>query len=455
MKKLSSTARSLILICAFLLVMNFLLGFVLIRNSQRAIREQIESRMLDVSNTAAAMLDGDVLRTLQAEDVNTPEFRAIYNTLFRFEQNIELAYIYCVRALDDGSFVFTIDPDPESPGAFGDHIPYTEALYNASLGTPGVDKEAYVDQWGRFYSAYSPAFDSNGQVAGIVAVDFTADWYDSQLSNQVKAIVSISGISILVASIIIFLVVSRYKKRFDRLFQGMNLISEGIETLVREISLDAEPVEQTEKTTRNTDEIDMLNERIFSLHEELSKQIQWVRSRAYIDGLTGLNNRAAYEEHVARLEDEIRGGTADFAIALFDVNSLKEVNDKYGHKKGDEVIRSAAFALQSTFREGKLYRIGGDEFLVILENSYAELLEKLASLRGDQGVFSISAGSAVYNHETDRDYRTVFNRADTAMYNDKQEYYLTHGDRRRAPLNGYDEPGEDKTGEYSKSAEKT
>jgi len=63
MKRLSQTARSLILICAFLLAMNFLLGFVLIRNSQRAIREQVESRMLDVSNTAA-MLDGDILRTL-------------------------------------------------------------------------------------------------------------------------------------------------------------------------------------------------------------------------------------------------------------------------------------------------------------------------------------------------------------------------------------------------------
>ena len=444
MKRLSPTARSLILICAFLLAMNLLLGFVLIWNSQHAIREQIESHMLDVSNTAAAMLDGDVLRTLQAEDVNTPEFRAIHNTLFRFEQNIELAYIYCVRALDDGSFVFTIDPDPESPGAFGDHIPYTEALYNASLGTPGVDKEPYVDQWGRFYSAYSPVFDSNGNVTDIVAVDFTADWYDRQFSNQLKAIVSISGISILVASIIVFLIVNRYKKRFDRLFQGMNIVSEGIETLVHEISPDSEPVEQTEKTTGNTDEIEMMNERIFSLQEKLSKQIQLVRSRAYIDGLTGLNNRVAYEEHVSRLEDEIRGGTADFAIALFDVNSLKEVNDKYGHKKGDEVIRSASFALQNTFREGKLYRIGGDEFLVILERSYAELLPKLASLRENQAGISISAGSAVFNRETDRAYRTVFNRADMAMYNDKREYYLTHGDRRRVPLNEYDEPGENK-----------
>lgn len=455
MKRLNPAARSLILICAFLLTMNVLLGFVLIRNSQHAIREQIESRMLDVSNTAAAMLDGDILRTLQAEDANTPEFRAIHNTLFRFEQNIELAYIYCVRALDDGSFVFTIDPDPESPGAFGDHIPYTEALYNASLGTPGVDKEAYVDQWGRFYSAYSPVFDSNGNVTDIVAVDFTADWYDRQFSSQLKAIVSISGISILVASISILLIANRYKKRFDRLFQGMNNVSEGIETLVHEISPDAEYVEQTVKSTPNADEIDMMNERISSLQEKLSKQIQLVRSQAYIDGLTGLHNRAAYEEHVGRLEDEIRGGTADFAIALFDVNSLKEVNDKYGHKKGDEVIRSAAVVLRNTFREEKLYRIGGDEFLVILESSYAELPQKLAALRGNQGGFSISVGSAVYNRGTDREYRSVFNRADTAMYNDKREYYLTHGDRRHAPLNGYDERDENKKGECSKSAGKT
>lgn len=167
-----------------------------------------------------------------------------------------------------------------------------------------------------------------------MAVDFTADWYDRQFSSQLKAIVSISGISILVASIIILLIANRYKKRFDRLFQGMNNVSEGIETLVHEISPDAEYVEQTVKSTPNADEIDMMNERISSLQEKLSKQIQLVRSQAYIDGLTGLHNRAAYEEHVGRLEDEIRGGTADFAIALFDVNSLKEVNDKYGQKKG-------------------------------------------------------------------------------------------------------------------------
>ena len=441
MKRLNPAARSLILICAFLLAMNILLSSVLIRNSQHAIREQIESRMLDVANTAAAMLDGDVLRTLRAEDANTPEFRAVHNTLSCFEQNIELAYIYCVREMDDGSFGFIIDPDPESPGAFGEIVPYTKALHNAGLGTPDVDKKPYVDQWGRFYSAYSPVFDSDGGVAGIVTVDFTADWFDKQLSNQMKVTVGISCISIAAASLIIILIVSRYKKRFDRLFQGVNLVSEGIETLVREISPDTDIEEHPEEMTADSDEIDTLNSRIISLQEKLSRQIQWVRSRAYIDGLTGLENRAAYEEQVDRLEDEICGGTADFAIAVFDVNGLKEVNDKYGHKKGDEIIRFAALALQNVFRDGKIYRIGGDEFLVLLENSYAGLLPELASLRGDQRDFSISAGSAVYNHETDKDYHTVFNRADTAMYNDKREYYLMHGDRRRAPRDKRDDTG--------------
>jgi GGDEF domain-containing protein len=86
-----------------------------------------------------------------------------------------------------------------------------------------------------------------------------------------------------------------------------------------------------------------------------------------------------------------------------------------------------------------VYRIGGDEFLVILEGSHAELPPKLASLHGDHEEFSISAGSAVYNRGTDSDYRGVFSRADTAMYNDKREYYQTHGERRRAPRN---EPGQ-------------
>ena len=78
--------------------------------------------------------------------------------------------------MDDGNgnFSFSVDPAPDDPGEFGAPVVYTEALYKASLGIPSVDEVAYTDAWGRFYSAYSPVFNSNGKVAGIVATDFSA-----------------------------------------------------------------------------------------------------------------------------------------------------------------------------------------------------------------------------------------------------------------------------------------
>lgn len=75
MKRLNPTARSLILICVLLGAANILLVGVLINDSRRAIREQIESRMLDVANTAAAMLNGDELRVLRAENRDTPRLQ--------------------------------------------------------------------------------------------------------------------------------------------------------------------------------------------------------------------------------------------------------------------------------------------------------------------------------------------------------------------------------------------
>ena len=431
MKRLNPTTRSLILICTFMVAVNILLACVLINDSRLAIREQIESRMLDVANTAAAMLNGDELRVLKAGDQDTPAYKNALDILTRFEQNIDLAYIYCVRAMPDGSFIFTIDPDPESPGSFGDHIATTEALVGASLGTPGVDREAYVDQWGRFYSAYSPVFDSAGQVSGIVAVDFTADCYDNQLSNQIRITLRISGLSMIAAALMITLIIIRYRRRFSRLFQEMNLVSDGIETLVREVSPGAVFASQAEEEKGSSDEIDLLGGKVHALQERLSEEIALVRSRAYIDSLTGLGNRAAYDEHVHRLNDAICDGTGAFAIAVFDLNGLKDINDRFGHERGDEVIRAAAHALQEGFAEGCPYRIGGDEFIVILEGGFGDMPERMERLHGDRDGFSLSAGFAAFDPKSDTDYHTVFNRADMLMYDDKRKYYLTHGDRRK------------------------
>ena len=170
MKKLNRASKYIIVICVFLIGVNGALGYVLTRQSSGAMKSLMRSRMLDVSNTAAAMLDGDVLERLEAEDEDSPEYQAALKTLTYFQENIDLEYIYCIRDMGGGRFVFSIDPTVEDPGQFGDPITYTDALYQASLGTPSVDAVPYEDAWGRFYSAYTPVFRWRGSSRWISAL---------------------------------------------------------------------------------------------------------------------------------------------------------------------------------------------------------------------------------------------------------------------------------------------
>jgi len=162
MMKAGFSVRLAIMTSLLLLAANLLLGFNLMKNSRIAMKTLIDNRMLDISNSAADMLDGDVLESLTAEDEDTEGYRNVSETLAVFQDNIDLKYIYCVTPCDDDSFVFSVDPTVEDPGEFGSPVVTTPALVAAAHGKSAVDEEAYSDAWGRFYSSYSPVFDSRG-----------------------------------------------------------------------------------------------------------------------------------------------------------------------------------------------------------------------------------------------------------------------------------------------------
>ena len=438
MKKPSRMTVYLVASCAFLLAVNIVLGMVLTNQSAASMRTLIEKRMLDISNTAADMLDGDSLRDLRAEDVDTPAYQNALRTLKFFQDNIDLEYIYGIRDMGNRHFTFTVDP-AEDPGEFGEDIRYTDALYQASLGTPAVDKKSYEDRWGRFYSAYSPVFDSEHRIVGIVGVDFDAAWFERQISNQVRTTLLISIGSFIAAIVIILLVAEGFRGRFRRALKEMNTVSDDISTLIREIAPAAEkekPKERKEETpSGSNDVIEELGGRIRSLEDQLKDEIEFVRSQAYIDGLTGLGNRTAYEEHVKELNRSIREEMAQFSVVLVDMNGLKDINDRFGHDQGDRAIRSVVFVLKKVFSEAKIYRIGGDEFIVIPEGRNQDLVHRLVEFDMEfeqRADVSVSKGYAVFDYQKDKDFHDVFLRADSAMYEDKRMYYLTHKDRRRS-----------------------
>ena len=236
LKKLSLRAKTIIFVAVFMLVTNMALGTVLMHQMNRATKTQINERMLDIVNTAAAMLDGDSLGRLTAEDKGTPEYDAAMDTLVKFRDNINLEYIYYVREEEDGSFTFGIDTDPVDPGEFGSPVVYTDALKRASEGTPAVDEEPYEDKWGRFYSAFSPVFDSKGEVAAIVTADFNAKWLEDQIAQNRRTVLVACLIFMLISMVITFLLTGQYSREMQGIRSNLNDLAEDMESLTMEYS---------------------------------------------------------------------------------------------------------------------------------------------------------------------------------------------------------------------------
>lgn len=105
---------------------------------------------------------------------------------------------------------------------------------------------------------------------------------------------------------------------------------------------------------------------------EEKKFITTYNSMAYSDVMTGLGNRTAFEMQFMNLK-AAEPGVSEYTLFLFDIDNLKEVNSKYGHQVGNEIIKSIAELLKRVFGvSGKCYRIGGDEFAVVLLNSIGQ-----------------------------------------------------------------------------------
>ena len=278
-KKMSLRTKAILLVSLFMLATNLALGGALMSQSRSATKTQINERMLDIVNTAAAMLDGDVLDRLTAEDQGTPEYQAVYDTLARFRDNINLDYIYYVRDMGDGTFTFGIDTDPVAPGEFGSPVVYTDALYAASQGQPSVDAEPYEDEWGRFYSAFSPVFDSDGRVAGVVTADFNATWYEEQMEQGQRTTILASILSMAISIAITFFLTGQYSRELGSIRTSLSELSEDLEGLTAEFSEEtggkAPPAPPGEE-----DSIQALAARISGLRDDLRQYVRHASTQA-------------------------------------------------------------------------------------------------------------------------------------------------------------------------------
>lgn len=152
-----------------------------------------------------------------------------------------------------------------------------------------------------------------------------------------------------------------------------------------------------------------------------------------IDALTHVKNSIAYEHEIGELNKMIqKKGDLNFAIVIFDINNLKQINDTYGHTYGDELIRKCSSLICDTYVHSPVYRIGGDEFVVIVTNKDFEnrdnllikIKEEVAAIhqiaKSPLDDCSIAVGMSTFSKQHDFEYLSVFSRADADMYENKR-----------------------------------
>ena len=183
------------------------------------------------------------------------------------------------------------------------------------------------------------------------------------------------------------------------------------------------------KATRMTNEDDHIVIGVSNIDAQMrrERELHLAREKANRDALTGVKSKHAYDEAVLGINGEIsKGESGPFAVAVCDVNGLKHVNDTRGHEAGDRLIKDAGQRICGIFKHSPVFRIGGDEFVVIMKGAdydqRQKLLGEMEALNQEhkeKGGTIVACGCSDWRAGEDARIEEVFRRADAVMYENK------------------------------------
>ncbi len=176
------------------------------------------------------------------------------------------------------------------------------------------------------------------------------------------------------------------------------------------------------------DKIKILNEKAF----KFEKKVLDLEKKAFIDKLTSVYNRRAFELKLKAMLSNFIPGKSRFALFFFDLDNFKEINDTYGHLAGDLILKKVAELLKKCTRNGDIVcRYGGDEFVILISDINKEIannigkriIEKIsnATFIYKDNKIKVKISGGAYYVEKKETFEEVIRKADQAMYEAKQE----------------------------------
>ena len=475
--RFSLKKKLVILIVSIIVAISVLAGLFSYKGLSDISRTMYTSRSQELSATAAAMVDPQRVKNIRdqvmeiyyasedrvsTEEWGTPAFDAYLRKFEAIEASedfqtiqhqmrivqdnngLECVYIVCFD-MERGYTIYladgTYDEDYCPPGCF-DPIMYDVDYAGMEHPENGLAPDiTNTPEYGWVVAAGSPIF-LDGELIAFMAADISMN----DVMNQRNQFLIIACATLLLLAVV-FIILSILL--IDRtIIRPINKLSD---TSEKYWSGEGSSIhnEFSQLQIHTGDEIETLSNAMKQMEQNINDQFtkilettqKLISTRehadamdraANIDALTKIRNKRAYDIEIERINQELREGKTDVGLAMIDLNYLKKTNDTYGHEKGNESLQILCRTICRVFQHSPVYRIGGDEFVVVLENNdlenlsklqddFERELEKLQDEKEPWERISAAVGYTVFDPETDKDMESVFKRADELMYERKKQ----------------------------------
>lgn len=333
---------------------------------QKGMQQQVSAELENVASLVNLLLDtaypgdytltGERVPTLYKGDVNlTSDYRLIDDIGNRTNMDVTLFYqdtriLTTIRNWDGERIIGTQAPDQ----VLTDVLEQGKSCFYDNVIIKGTSYFAY----------YTPLYNGDGQITGILFVGKPAAEVNHQVNQALSPMVVVGLLILLFACLFSVYYAGTFLKALYGLKSFFSKVATG------NLSEQLDPA-----VLKREDELSELGRSALSMQHSL-------RSLVERDSLTELYNRRSGGRHLTDSAEKARSQNTPFTLVIGDIDLFKKVNDTYGHQCGDAVLKNVSHILQKHMQDrGYVIRWGGEEFLLVYENStLAEAHEALSAL---------------------------------------------------------------------------
>ncbi len=445
---------------AFIVLLCLVLSILTYRTYTQSLYSAYEERMTDIIEYVYSHIDMEDLEQCVETKQESEKFVQLTAFMDGIMEDFDVHYLYIVMPISidpplmmnvisaDTAYGRATDPDGYYLGLVSpeDYEPDEIARYFTAMENDGITFFKDFSVWGYDYTGLLPLKGSDGEIFAVLCVDIEV----YELEKDIREYTAMNVVLIVILGLFFISFFLYWMTR--NITEPISKLEKSVVSFARisheqkdpdKLEYDAPPIHTHNEVESLSNAVEQMSKDMKTYVknivdaegkvEVMKTQVSHMDMLAYQDALTHVKNKAWYDKVRERINRDINSGRARFAIVMADLNNLKKVNDTFGHEHGNDYIFGACHELCVMYDHSPVFRIGGDEFVILLENRDYDnrevLFRKMKEVfdyttndttRDAWERYSVAMGMAIYNVTTDNSMDDVFKRADAEMYKDKQ-----------------------------------